>query len=55
MLSTGETLSAGSVIGSSQLRGDGILIVNGELIEADADKFIHDRLTANAVITPCKP
>ncbi len=28
-------------------------IVNGELIEADVDKFIHDRL-ANAVITPCK-
>jgi len=30
-------------------------VVNGELIEADADKFIHDRLAANAVITPCKP
>ena len=29
-------------------------IVNGELIEADIDKFIHDRLAANAVITPCK-
>ena len=29
-------------------------IVNGELIEAEADKFIHDRLAANAVITPCK-
>ncbi len=29
-------------------------VVNGELIEADADKFIHDRLAANAVITPCK-
>jgi thiol-disulfide isomerase/thioredoxin len=29
-------------------------IVNGELIEADVDKFIHDRLAANAVITPCK-
>ena len=29
-------------------------IVNGELIQADADKFIHDRLAANAVITPCK-
>lgn len=29
-------------------------IVNGELIETDADKFIHDRLAANAVITPCK-
>ena len=30
-------------------------IVNGELIEADADKFIHDRLAANSVLTPCKP
>ena len=29
-------------------------VVNGELIEADTDKFIHDRLAANAVITPCK-
>jgi thiol-disulfide isomerase/thioredoxin len=29
-------------------------IVNGELVEADVDKFIHDRLAANAVITPCK-
>lgn len=30
-------------------------VVNGELIEAEADKFISDRLAANAVITPCKP
>lgn len=29
-------------------------VVNGELIEADVDKFIGDRLKANAVITPCK-
>lgn len=29
-------------------------VVNGELIEADVDKFIHDRLAANAVIQPCK-
>ncbi len=29
-------------------------VVNGELIQADVDKFIHDRLAANAVITPCK-
>jgi len=29
-------------------------VANGELIEADADKFIHDHLAANAVITPCK-
>ena len=28
-------------------------VVNGELIEADVDKFIHDRL-ASAVIAPCK-
>lgn len=30
-------------------------VVNGELIEAEADKFIADRLKANAVIEPCKP
>ena len=29
-------------------------VVNGELIEADVDKFIHDKLASNAVITPCK-
>jgi len=29
-------------------------VVNGELIEADVDKFIHDRLAANAAITPCE-
>ena len=29
-------------------------VVNGELIQEDVDKFIHDRLAANAVITPCK-
>src|SRR5215831_15454089 len=29
-------------------------IVNGELVQDDVDKFIHDRLAANAVITPCK-
>ena len=29
-------------------------VVNGELLEADADKFIQDHLAANAVITPCK-
>ena len=29
-------------------------VVNGELIEADVDKFIHDRLAANQVIAPCK-
>ena len=29
-------------------------VVNGELIEADVDKFIHDHLAANAMITPCK-
>jgi thiol-disulfide isomerase/thioredoxin len=29
-------------------------VVNGELIEADVDKFVHDKLAANAVITPCK-
>jgi len=30
-------------------------VVNGELIEADVDKFIHDRLAANNTIKPCKP
>lgn len=29
-------------------------VVNGELVEADVDTFIHDHLAANAVITPCK-
>jgi len=29
-------------------------VVNGELIEADADKFIADHLKASAVMTPCK-
>lgn len=29
-------------------------IVNGELIEADVDKFIGDRLKASAAIVPCK-
>jgi thiol-disulfide isomerase/thioredoxin len=29
-------------------------VVNGELVQEDVDKFIHDRLAANAVITPCK-
>jgi len=29
-------------------------VVNGELIEPDVDKFIHDRLATSAVITPCK-
>ena len=39
---------------SSDVLTEKAWIVNGELIEADADKFIHDRLAANAVITPCK-
>lgn len=30
-------------------------VVNGELIEDEADKFIADRLKSNAAITPCKP
>jgi thiol-disulfide isomerase/thioredoxin len=29
-------------------------VVNGELVEAEVDKFIHDRLATNAIITPCK-
>jgi thiol-disulfide isomerase/thioredoxin len=39
---------------SSDVLTEKAWIVNGELIEADADKFIHDRLAASAVITPCK-
>ena len=30
-------------------------VVNGELIEEEADKFIADHLKTNAAITPCKP
>jgi len=40
--------------GSADVLTEKAWIVNGELIEAEADKFIHDRLAANAVITPCK-
>lgn len=29
-------------------------VVNGELIEADVDKFISERLKASTAITPCK-
>jgi len=29
-------------------------VVNGELIEADVDKFIHDHVASSAAITPCK-
>jgi len=29
-------------------------VVNGELIEAETDKFIQNRLAANSVIVPCK-
>lgn len=29
-------------------------VVNGELIEADTDKFIHDRLASATPIVPCK-
>jgi thiol-disulfide isomerase/thioredoxin len=29
-------------------------VVNGELVETEVDKFIHDRLATNAIITPCK-
>ena len=40
--------------GNGNVLSEKAWIVNGELIDADADKFIHDRLAANAVITPCK-
>src|SRR6266705_1445539 len=39
---------------SGDVLTDKAFVVNGELIEADADKFIHDRLAANSVIVPCK-
>jgi thiol-disulfide isomerase/thioredoxin len=39
---------------SGEVLTEKAFVVNGELIEADADKFINDRLAANAVITPCK-
>jgi thiol-disulfide isomerase/thioredoxin len=29
-------------------------VVNGELVEAEVDKFIHDRLATSAIIAPCK-
>lgn len=39
---------------SGDVLTDKAWIVNGELIEADADKFIHDHVGGSAVITPCK-
>lgn len=40
--------------GSGEVLTEKAWIVNGELIDTEADKFIQDRLAANAVITPCK-
>ena len=39
---------------SGDLLTEKAFIVNGELIEAEAEKFIHDRLASSAVITPCR-
>lgn len=39
---------------SGDLLAENAFVVNGELIEAEADKFIHDHLVANKVIVPCK-
>ncbi|HEX5703263.1 MAG TPA: TlpA disulfide reductase family protein [Pyrinomonadaceae bacterium] len=40
---------------SGDLLTEKAFVVNGELIEAEVDKFIADRLKTNAAITPCKP
>lgn len=39
---------------SGEVLAEKAWVVNGELIEADVDKFIHDRVAASAAITPCK-
>jgi thiol-disulfide isomerase/thioredoxin len=62
--STGDTRKWGSpwniFLDPAKCNADGEVltekawVVNGELIEADVDKFIQDRLAANQVIAPCK-
>ncbi len=47
-------LDPGKCNSSGDVLTEKAFVVNGELIEADADKFIHDRLAANSVIVPCK-
>jgi len=47
-------LDPGKCSSSGDILTEKAFVVNGELIEADADKFIHDRLAANSVIVPCK-
>jgi thiol-disulfide isomerase/thioredoxin len=47
-------LEPGKCNSNGDVLAEKAFVVNGELIEAEADKFIHDRLAANAVITPCK-
>jgi len=47
-------LDPGKCSSSGDILTEKAFVVNGELIEADADKFIHDRLAANSMIVPCK-
>jgi thiol-disulfide isomerase/thioredoxin len=47
-------LEPGKVAQSGDLLIEKAWIVNGELIEAEVDKFIGERLSSSAVITPCK-
>ena len=48
-------LDPGACMKDGEVLTEKAWVVNGELIEADVDKFIGDRLkTANAVIVPCK-
>ena len=47
-------LDPGKCSSNGDILTEKAFVVNGELIEADADKFIHDRLAANSVIVPCK-
>jgi len=47
-------LEPGKCTSSGDVLTEKAWVVNGELIEADTDTFIHDRLAAGAVITPCK-
>ncbi|HKE56445.1 MAG TPA: TlpA disulfide reductase family protein [Pyrinomonadaceae bacterium] len=47
-------LEPGKVAQTGDLLIEKTWVVNGELIEAEVDKFIGERLAASAVITPCK-
>ena len=48
-------LDPGACMKDGEVLTEKAWVVNGELIEADVDKYIAERLkTANAVIVPCK-